>query len=289
MVILSGSLLQLDGLGFRLRLRSLRPLDSQGPLHDHQRHDLEQRVRGGHGGQLGIRVVGGGDLDEIGGDEIDALEPPDDGPELPGGPAAGLRGAGRGREGRVQGVDVDGEVDGVGGADAVADGLDDAGGADAVDVARLDPGEAAVAVVVVVAEAGERGADAGVDAAVVGQQALLRRVVEVRAVVDGGLLAGRAAKYLRLPRVEVRVKVDDGDGAVGSVDAAQEREGDGVVAPEGDDSREGLAVLGDAGFGGGGVGLAHEEAVVAVFDLLDRVGVIVAGIEKINGEVGEAD
>ena len=32
------------------------------------------------------------------------------------------------------------------------------------------------------------------------------------------------------------VEVDHGDGTVGAVDGAQEREGDGVVAAEGDDA-----------------------------------------------------
>lgn len=98
-------------------------------------------------------------------------------------------------------------------ADAFVDGGDDAGGADGVDVAGLDDLEAAVAVVVVVREAGERGADAGVDVGVVAQQAFLVRVVEVGAVVDGGLLGGAAAEDLGPPGVEVRVEVDDRDGA----------------------------------------------------------------------------
>ena len=148
--------------------------------------------------------------------------------------------------------------------------------AEGVDVARLDAREAAVAVVVVVREAGEGGADAGVDVGVVGEEALLGGVVEVGAVVDGGLAGRGAAEDLGPPGVEVGVEVDDADGAVGFVDGAQEREGDGVVAAEGDDAGEGLALFGDAFLVGVGVGGAHEEGVVAVLDLLDRVGVVVA-------------
>ena len=71
--------------------------------------------------------------------------------------------------------------------------------------------------------------------------------------------------------------MDDGDGAVGAVDAAQEGERDRVVAAEGDDAWEGAA-----GFAGAGevrvcAGGAGEEGVVALFDLLDGVGVVVAG------------
>ena len=67
----------------------------RAPL-DHQRHDLVQHVGGGHGGQLGIGVVSRGDLDDIGRDEVDALEAADDGAQLARGPAARLRRAGRG-------------------------------------------------------------------------------------------------------------------------------------------------------------------------------------------------
>lgn len=150
---------------------------------------------------LGVGVVRGRDLDDVGADEVDAVEAADDGAELARRPAARLgRTGGRGK-GRVEGVDVDGQVDGPLGADAVADLLDDAVHADGVDLAGLDDLEAAVAVVLVVGQARQRRADAGVDVRVVGQQALLRRVVEVGAVVDRRLLAGRAAKDLGAPGV----------------------------------------------------------------------------------------
>ncbi len=112
--------------------------------------------------------------------------------------------------------------------------------ADGVDGARLDDLEAAVAVVLVVGGAGERGADAGVDVAVVGEEAFLAGVVEVRAVVDAGLLGGGAvvglSNLVRLLRtaygdncewglkgrnLQVAVEMDHADGAVGAIDAAQ--------------------------------------------------------------------
>jgi hypothetical protein len=73
----------------------------------------------------------------------------------------------------------------------------------------------------------------------------------------------------------MRVEVDDGDGAVGAGDAAEEREGDGVVAAEGDDAGEGLALEGWALPVGVGRGRPAQDAVVAVLDLLDGVGVVV--------------
>ena len=46
--------------------------------------------------------------------------------------------------------------------------------------------------------------------------------VTLGAVVDGGNLGGRAAKHLGLPRIQVAVKVDNGDRAVLAVDGAQD-------------------------------------------------------------------
>lgn len=46
------------------------------------------------------------------------------------------------------------------------------------------------------------------------------RVIEVGAVVYGGLGSRGTAKDLGLPRIEVRVKVYDADGTVGVGDGA---------------------------------------------------------------------
>lgn len=74
----------------------------------------------------------------------------------------------------------------------------------------------------------------------------------------------------------MRVEVDDSDGTVGLVHAAQEREGDGVVSTHGDDTGESLAL--DRGACQVGVvgGFAHEDAVVALLDLLDGPLIVVA-------------
>ena len=87
------------------------------------------------------------------------------------------------------------------------DALDDAFGAQRVDFAGFDDGEADVAVVVVVGEAGEGGPDAGVDVGVVAEEAFVGGVVEVGAVVYGGLEGGGAAEDFGLPGVEVGVEV----------------------------------------------------------------------------------
>ena len=118
------------------------------------------------------------------------------------------------------------------------------------------------------------------DIAIVGQQPLLMRVVEIRAVINGGLFGGRPAEDLGSPGVKVRVEVDDADRAVGGGDGAEEGQRDGVVTTEGDDAREGFTVLGRTEFVGIGGGAAHEEGVVALFDLLDGVGVVVAALAR---------
>ena len=61
-------------------------------------------------------------------------------------------------------------------------------------------------------------------------------------MVDRRALARCAAEHLRLPRVEVRVKVNDRDRAVRAVDRAQEREYDRVVPAECNNARVVLPV-----------------------------------------------
>lgn len=58
----------------------------------------------------------------------------------------------------------------------------------------------------------------------------------------GGSRAGRGWKLGGgeggiIGDVQMAVEVDDADGAVGAVDAPEQRESDGVVAAEGDDAR----------------------------------------------------
>jgi hypothetical protein len=70
--------------------------------------------------------------------------------------------------------------------------------------------------------------------------------------------------------------VDDGDGAVGTVDGPQQGQGDGVVSAEGDDSGEGLALDGRTPFvcvcrrGTG------EDPEMAFLDLLESPCVVVS-------------
>lgn len=130
----------------------------------------------------------------------------------------------------VQGVNVNGQVDGLLRPNSIPNLLDHARGPDLIYLSRLHDLKSAVPIIVIIAQAAQRRPDTGVDIRIVGQQALLVRVVEVGAVVDGGLFGGGAAEDFGAPGVEVRVEVDDADGPVGFVDGAEEGERDGVVA-----------------------------------------------------------
>lgn len=52
------------------------------------------------------------------------------------------------------------------------------------------------------------------DVGIIGKEALLRSMEEVCAVVDACLFTGRATKDLRLPSVEMAVKVNDTDWTI---------------------------------------------------------------------------
>lgn len=103
----------------------------------------------------------------------------------------GLREGRKGEEERtswVQRVNINTQIHGVLSPNSIPDLLDDPRHADGVNLSCLGDLESAVPVVLVVAETGERGADAGVDVGVVGEETLFVGVVEVGAVVDGRLL-----------------------------------------------------------------------------------------------------
>jgi len=73
------------------------------------------------------------------------------------------------------------------------------------------------------------------------------------------------------------IKVNDRDGPVSAVDGPQQGKGDGVVAAQGDDARERLALQRGALLVGVRLGRAGEDAVVAFLDLVEGKGVVVPG------------
>ena len=72
--------------------------------------------------------------------------------------------------------------------------------------------------------------------------------------------------------------MNDADWAVGFVYGAEQRERDCMVTTQSDDAGEGFAFQCRAYCFCVGLRLAHEELVVAVFDLLDGVSIVVAGV-----------
>lgn len=77
---------------------------------DHERHDFVENVSRSHRGQLCIGVICRRDFDDIGGGEVDTLETTDDRADLTGRPSASLWGTSTRSKCRVNGVDIDREV-----------------------------------------------------------------------------------------------------------------------------------------------------------------------------------
>lgn len=135
----------------------------------------------------------------------------------------------------IKGVDVDAQVHGLLRTNPVPDLLDDTISTDLVNLSSLHDLEAAVAIILIVGGSRQCRANTGVDVGVIGKEALLRSMEEVRAVVDASLLARRATEDLRLPGVAKRnvsfvrlcpeqkslqmtVEVNDTDRAILAVD-----------------------------------------------------------------------
>jgi len=72
------------------------------------------------------------------------------------------------------------------------------------------------------------------------------------------------------------VKVNDADRTICTVDAAEEWKGDGVVTTESDHSRKCLALLRPALHICIGLGSSSEKLIMAFFDLLKSIGVVVS-------------
>jgi hypothetical protein len=134
------------------------------------------------------------------------------------------------------------------------------------------------------------------DVAIVAKKALLGGVVEVGAVVDGCDFRRGTAEDLGAPwaslyqytcvlhktrkerrhtSIKMRVKVNDAHGAISTVDRPQQRQSDGMVTAKGDDTGQGLAILSRTLLLGVRHGLAGEDAVVTLLDLVEGIGVVV--------------
>jgi hypothetical protein len=168
--------------------------------------------------------------------------------------------------------------------------LNDTSSTNGVDLPSLDNFESNIAIVLIIGQTRESGPDACMDVCVVLQQTLHGCVVKVGAyrakdtcqrnlsntilcrvltVVDRCDLARGTAKDLWLPRVKVTVEVDDGHRPIRAVHTAEQRQSDGVITAHGDHTREGLVFLRESRLVGVSGRVAHEDAVVAFFDLVN--------------------
>jgi hypothetical protein len=166
---------------------------------------------------FGIGIVRRSNLNNIGGDKVDALESSDDGSKLPGRPAASLRGASRRRDCLmlvrccrymssiptcgVQGINVERQIYWFRCTNTVTNFLDDSVHANGINLASLHNFEAAVSVVLIITWATQSCADASVDVGVIRKQALLRSVVEICTMVDTCNFAWGTSEDLWLPCV----------------------------------------------------------------------------------------
>lgn len=74
---------------------------------------------------------------------------------------------------------------------------------------------------------------------------------------------------------QMAVEMDYADRSIGFVYAPQQRQRDSVVSAKRDDSRQRLPMLGRAQLVCVGGRLAHQDAVVAFFDLLDSIRIVI--------------
>lgn len=107
--------------------------------------------------------------------------------------------------GRIKSINVNAEVDRFAGSNPISDFLDNASRPNRIDLARLDDLESTVAVVIIVAEAGQGGANARVNICIVGQKAFSVRMEEIGTVVDGGLLTWGATEDLGPPSIALKM------------------------------------------------------------------------------------
>lgn len=81
------------------------------------------------------------------------------------------------------------------------------------------------------------------DVCVIAQETLLGSMPEVCTVVDGCNFRRCSSEDLWLPGIEMGIEVNDRDRTVGAVYGSQERECNGMIASESDDTRKSLAML----------------------------------------------
>lgn len=74
------------------------------------------------------------------------------------------------------------------------------------------------------------------------------------------------------------IEMNDGNRPIASIDASQQRQGNGMITPKRDDSRKGLAVLGRTCFIRCRCRLTSQDGVVSLFDLTKGVFIIIPSL-----------
>lgn len=136
----------------------------------------------------------------------------------------------------------------MGRTNSVLDLLDNTLDTDRIDFSGFNNLETTVAIVVIVTGSTQCRTNTSMDIRVISQQALLRGMVEIRSVVNACHFAWAATKDLWFPRVKMRIKVDNRDRPVGTVNRTQQGKGDRVVTTKGNDTGKSLAIFSRAGF-----------------------------------------
>ena len=232
------------------------------PLHhatQDLKHDLGRRQRC----LLPIPVKTRRDLNHIRSDQIQPINPSQNPHELPRRPPTGLRRPRARREARVNGIDINGQIDWMLRPYTLHDPVRNTQRAQLIDIIRRNPRPALRGIVLVVA-IGEPAAQARMHGRPVRDEALFRGHPEHGSVIEEGLGGGLVriepgrGVLGGMPGVQVGVEVHDGDGpAVFGVQGTESGQGDAVVAAEGDEAR-GLEVRRGRGGRDGWRGAAAE-------------------------------
>lgn len=82
--------------------------------------------------------------------------------------------------------------------------------------------------------------------------------------------------------IKMAVEMDNRHRTISTVDRSQERESDGVITAEGDHSGEGLSEQRRALLLGIRLGCSREDAIMALFDLVESIGVVVPVVERLS-------
>lgn len=99
---------------------------------------------------------------------------------------------------------------------------------------------------------------------------------KVGPVVDAGSLGRRATKHLWLPSVEMRIKMNHGNGTVNLVDTSQDWEDNGMITAQCNNSRMRLALQARTRLIRVSSRLPGEKCMMSVLDLLDGIVVVIS-------------